>query len=229
LNVNKNNGEQEVIKSQGTGKVEAVSVQGEMKHVRWGMSGGNGVLCHGVAVEGKTGVVLDNFAMRSTSGVHLLSLDADYLKALNAVRPYDLIILHYGLNVAGKNTTNYDGFVGQISQVVRKFKECFPNTSILITSVGDRESKVQGELHTMPGVLALIQYQQKLAADNEVAFWNLYEGMGGDGSIVKLAEKKPAEARKDYTHITHEGGRTLAEPYFKAIAAGYEQYQIMEK
>jgi hypothetical protein len=81
----------------------------------------------------------------------------------------------------------------------------------------------------MPGVLVLIQYQQKLAADNEVAFWNLYEGMGGDGSIVKLAEKKPAEARKDYTHITHEGGRTLAEPYFKAIAAGYEQYQIMEK
>ncbi|MBQ2366082.1 MAG: hypothetical protein II293_02870 [Bacteroidaceae bacterium] len=229
LNVNKNNGEQEVVKSQGTGKVEAVSVQGEMKHVRWGMSGGNGVLCHGVAVEGKTGIVLDNFAMRSTSGVHLLSLDTDYLKALNAVRPYDLIILHYGLNVAGKNTTNYDGFVGQISQVIRKFKECFPNTSILITSVGDRESKVQGELHTMPGVLALIQYQQKLAADNEVAFWNLYEGMGGDGSIVKLAEKKPAEARKDYTHITHEGGRTLAEPYFKAIVAGYEQYQIMEK
>ena len=75
----------------------------------------------------------------------------------------------------------------------------------------------------------MIQYQQKLAIENEIAFWNFYKAMGGEGSIVKMAEKSPAEARTDYTHITHEGGKPLAEIYFKALMAGYEQYKIAEE
>lgn len=229
LNVRKNGGEKETITSKGTGKVEALSIYGDMTQVRWETYGGNDILCHGVAVECNKGIVLDNFAMRSSSGMHLLSLNSDYLKQLNEVRPYDLIILHYGLNIANKHTMQYDGYVKRMSQIITKLKECFPNTSILITSVGDREDRINGELHTMPCVLALIQYQQKMAADNEVAFWNLYNGMGGDGSIVRMAEKKPAEAQKDYTHITRKGGKTIAEQYFKAIMAGYEQYKILTK
>lgn len=227
LNVVKNDSIKENLKSKGTGKVEAITTSGNMKHIRWGTSGANGVVCHGVAVEGKSGITLDNFALRSTSGVHLLTLSTEYLKALADVRPYDLIILHYGLNVAGKNTKNYDGYVSQMTKVIEKFKVAFPNASILITSVGDRENRINGELHTIPGALALIQYQQQLAAINKIGFWNLYEGMGGDGSIVKLSEKKPAEARKDYTHITHEGGKSLAKPFYEAIIAGFDEYKTM--
>lgn len=229
INVSKNGEGKETITSKGTGKVEALSVHGDMTQIRWEISGGNDILCHGVAVECNKGIVLDNLAMRSSSGMHLLSLNSDYLKQINEVRPYDLIILHYGLNIVNKHTMEYDGYVKRMSQFITKLKECFPNTSILITSVGDREDKINGNLHTMPSILSLIQYQQKMAADNEVAFWNLYNGMGGEGSIVKMTEMKPAEAQKDYTHITRKGGKTLAEQYFKAIMAGYEQYKIIAK
>jgi hypothetical protein len=199
-------------------------VDGNMKRVRWTLSGNQNVNAQGVAVEGKKGITLDNFALRATSGTHLQHLSADYLKQLAQVRPYDLIILHYGLNVASKNQLNYEYYVTGMSKVVSRLKECFPTTSILIVGVGDRETRIKGELHTMKGVLALMQYQQQLAALNEVAFWNLYEAMGGDGSIVKLSETKPAQARKDYTHITHEGGLTLATYFYDALLAGYDKH-----
>jgi hypothetical protein len=68
-----------------------------------------------------------------------------------------------------------------------------------------------------------------MAALNEVGYWNLFQAMGGEGSIVKMSETKPAQARKDYAHITREGGTVLSEYYFKAIKAGFEQYKIMEE
>ncbi|MBR4297258.1 MAG: hypothetical protein IKT82_03605 [Bacteroidaceae bacterium] len=225
FNVTMNDSIKKTVETKGTGKVEAVSVTGKMNHVRWTTSADRSVTGLGVAVEGKKGITLDNFALRSTSGSQLLNMDTTYLAEMSKVRPYDLIIIHYGLNVAGKNTTKYDFYVNSMSKVIERFKKAFPTTSILVVGVGDRETRIKGELHTMKGILALIQYQQQIAALNEVAFWNLYEAMGGDGSIVKLAEKKPAEARKDYTHITHEGGKTLADYYYKAILAGYEKYQ----
>lgn len=227
--VTMNDSVKQTVETSGTGEVEAVSVQGKMNHVRWTTSADRSVTGLGVAVEGKKGISLDNFALRSTSGTQLLNMDTTYLAEMAKVRPYDLIIIHYGLNVAGKNTTNYDSYVKSMSKVIERFKKAFPTTSILIVGVGDRETRINGELHTMKGILALIQYQQQLAALNEVAFWNLYEAMGGDGSIVKLSEKKPAEARKDYTHITHEGGRTLAAYCYKALIAGFDKYNHEKK
>lgn len=224
LSVTLNDSVKQKVQSEGTGKVEALRVDGNMNRVRWTLSGNQNVNAQGVAVEGKKGITLDNFALRATSGTHLQTLSADYLKQLAQVRPYDLIILHYGLNVASKNQLNYEYYVTSMSKVVSRLKECFPTTSILIVGVGDRETRIKGELHTMKGVLALMQYQQQLAALNEVAFWNLYEAMGGDGSIVKLSETKPAQARKDYTHITHEGGHTLATYFYDALMAGYDKH-----
>jgi hypothetical protein len=233
VNVTINDNEQATLTSKGTGEIEVLTIDGNFTQLRWDIENSDTLLakplCHGIAVESNEGIVLDNFAMRSTSGMHLSSIDSKYLKQLNKIRPYDLIILHYGLNVANKYTTKYDSYINQMSQLITKLKECFPTTSILITSVGDREDKIDGELHTMPSVLSMIKYQQKMAIENKVAFWNLYQAMGGEGSIVKMAEKSPAEARTDYTHITREGGKTLAEIYFKALMAGYENYKLTEE
>ena len=56
----------------------------------------------------------------------------------------------------------------------------------------------------MPGVKNLIRYQQALAANTHVAFWNMFEAMGGEGSMVEMVNSKPAMANYDYTHINSE-------------------------
>ena len=95
----------------------------------------------------------------------------------------------------------------------------------MIVSVGDRDYKTEeGDLRTMPGIRNLVRYQQRLAADNGVAFWNLFEAMGGNESMVKLVEANPAQANYDYTHINFRGGKYLAGLLYEALVYGKEQY-----
>ena len=49
--------------------------------------------------------------------------------------------------------------------------------------------------------------------------------MGGEGSIRRMAEAKPAEAGKDYTHINLRGGERVAKALFKSMVYGYEQHK----
>ena len=100
-----------------------------------------------------------------------------------------------------------------------------PQTALLVVSISDREDKVGGRLETAPGVKQLLATQQQMAIDGGVAFWNLYEAMGGEGSIKEMAERKPAEARKDYTHINRRGGDRIAGIFCRALLHGFESYK----
>ena len=114
-------------------------------------------------------------------------------------------------------------YTKQFSNVIAKFKRAFPEASILVVSVGDRDAKNEyGELTTMEGVTNLVAYQRKMAADSKVAFWNLYQAMGGNGSMARMTEKKMANL--DYTHINFSGGRHLAKLLFDALMNGKENY-----
>ena len=148
------------------------------------------------------------------------------LRQYNRLRPYDLIVLQYGLNVASQNVLNYTYYKNAMKPIVERLKEAFPETSILIVSVGDREYKDEnGELRTMPGVKGLIRYQQALAAETHVAFWNMFEAMGGEGSMVKMVEGKPQMANYDYTHINFRGGKHMAQLLFETLMYGKEQHE----
>ena len=76
----------------------------------------------------------------------------------------------------------------------------------------------------MPGVKNLIRYQQNIAAESCIAFWNMFEAMGGEGSMAKLVHAKPAMANYDYTHINFRGGKHLAGLLYETIIYGKEQY-----
>ena len=92
------------------------------------------------------------------------------MREFNEQRPYDLIILQYGLNVATERGRNYDKYIAGMQTTVQHLKEAFPQAAILIVSVGDRDYKTEeGELRTMPGIKNLVRYQQNLAADEAVA------------------------------------------------------------
>lgn len=200
-----------------------VETTGRMGRVRF--NGGSGATYYGVALEGKDGITLDNFSLRGSSGFPLLEIPESHLSAISEQRPYDLIVFQYGLNVADKKVRNYSSYAKQMKKVIERFKQLFPHTSILVVGVGDRENRVNGTLTTMPGILELSMAQQQMAVDEGVAFWNLYNGMGGEGSMRRMAEAKPAQAAKDYTHISHHGGKRLAEIFYRTLMHGFSQYE----
>ena len=195
---------------------------GNMKQVRFTLRGA--ATCYGVSLEGRNGISLDNFSLRGSSGTTLASIPENHLRALNEVHPYDLIVLQFGLNVANRKQKDYRGYLKQMKVIVERFKTCFPNASVLVVSIGDREDKTNGQLCTMPGVKELMTQQQVMSAEERVPFWNLYEAMGGEGSIRRMAEANPPEAGKDYTHINRRGGKRVANALFRALMHGYAQF-----
>jgi hypothetical protein len=209
---------------QGVGNVVAKSVSGSISRFNMTVTGGHGSRFYGVALDGYKGVVVDNFSMRGSGGQHLSGIPIETLRSFASVRPYDLIILHYGLNVANEKQKDYGGYTGQLGKVIDLMKQAYPHASILVVSMGDRDKRgSDGQMHTMGGVKEMVSYERKMASDHHVAFWNLYEAMGGDGSLAKMTEKK--QANLDYTHINFAGGRHLAELLFDVLMNGKENYE----
>lgn len=226
LNVSVNSGPNMAYVCAPSGELRQVSIKGNIGSVRWSVDRADSTLFYGLAMDGERGVVLDNFSLRGSSGLSLRSISTDMLSQFNRQRPYDLIILEYGLNVATKRGSNYDNYEKGLLTSIEHLKACFPQAGILLLSVSDRNYKTgKGELHTMPGVKNLIRYQQNIAAESKVAFWNMFEAMGGEGSMAKLVHAKPSMANYDYTHINFRGGRHLAGLLYEAMVYGREQYE----
>ena len=208
-------------------RMQVAQADGRIGTIRWRVQqAGKHTRCFAATMDSREGVILDNFSTRGSSGQQLAGIPMSVLKAYNRLRTYDLIVLQYGLNVASEEVKNYSYYTVEMEKVIAHLKEAFPEAAILIVSIGDRESKTEtGELHTMPGVKNLVRYQQALAAKTHVAFWNMFEAMGGEGSMVEMVNSKPAMANYDYTHINFRGGKHLANILFDALMYGKEQYE----
>lgn len=174
-----------------------------------------GVSLLGMSLEQQHGVTVDNFSLRGNSGLILSKLDLDYSKRLNTLRPYDLVILQYGLNVANAKQSDYSSYVKQMSKVIAHVKACFPSADILIMGVSDRGVKTSEGFETMKTIYNFISAQQRIARDNGLVFWNTFLAMGGSGSMARLVMQ--GKAAKDYTHVGFPGGRIVANAFMKAF------------
>lgn len=205
--------------------LQKMTVRGRIGGIRWRVNRADSALFFGAAMDGRRGIVVDNLSLRGSSGLSLRYIPEKALTDFNAKRPYDLIVLQYGLNVATPRGSNYDFYYKGMIETIEYLKACFPQAGILLLSVGDRDYRAStGEMRTMVGVKNLIRYQQNLAAETGVAFWNLFEAMGGEGSMAKLVKAQPAMANYDYTHINFKGGDYLAELLYEALIYGKEQF-----
>lgn len=197
-----------------------------MGRVRWSVDASGGdYTFYGATMDCRRGVVLDCYSMRSTTGANLLGVPESNIIEYDRLRHYDLIVVMYGLNAITPNITNYAGYKERMCQVIEHLKRNCPGSGILVVSVGDRcERGSNGEMRTMRGVLAMVKYQRLIAAESGVAFWSLFDAMGGAGSIVDMVEGHPREANSDYTHINFLGGKRLAGYFYKALLDGKQNY-----
>lgn len=179
----------------------------------------------GVALDGAGGVSLDNFSMRGTPGYTLTRIPIRTLMDIHRYRPYDLIILHFGLNVVNDSTTNAmcRRYINRMKKVVSNMRSAFPEAGIVVFSVPDRVQRGADGMHTLRGVEKMVGYQRQLASECGVAYLNLYQAMGGRESMKRYVDQ--GLAAKDYTHLNYKGGKVLAKHIFNSIQAGMEMYK----
>lgn len=172
---------------------------------------------YGIQTEADSGIVLDNYAFRGSTGMNLASINYNLLNKINKERPYDLVILHYGLNIGTDDQQDFSNYQRTMQRVIKYFKKATPQASYLIVSVGDKCVKRNKEWTSAPYIPYLIKTQQAIADSSGAYFFNLNTTMGGIGGIRTWATADTALAQKDYTHITNAGGKKVAQELLKVL------------
>jgi hypothetical protein len=178
----------------------------------------------GFSIESDSGAFVDNFSFRGNSGMPITKVPQSVYSGTNDCLGYDLIILEYGLNAVNPKVTDFSWYVRGMTNVIKHIQASFPNTSILLISVGDKSYRKDGVYQTDPSVSILVEAQKKMAKDNKLAFWSLYNAMGGNGSMVKWVEGDTVLANKDYTHFNFRGAHKVGKLLFNKLMSEYSDY-----
>ena len=181
-----------------------------------------GTYFYGVSFETGNGIYVDNFPLTGNSGVSLTFLKKKILQKFDQYLNYRLIIIQFGVN-ATQLTMNFKWYKNKMVKVIKHFKKSFPNASILVISVGDKSIKRGSRFVTDPKVLQLLKTQKEIVAKANVAFWNLYEAMGGKNSLNKWVNAGPPLGLRDYIHFTNLGGKVVADLITKALMKEYKK------
>jgi len=181
----------------------------------------------GTVLEDNNGIVVDNFSLRGNTGMLLSELDVKQCRAFSKIRPYDLIVLQYGLNVVSENILNYGWYRARMVSTIKHLQECFPDTDILLLGVSDMGYQAERTIKTMPAVLALLHAQRQTAQQAGITFWNTFGAMGGENSMRHYVERNWAS--KDYTHLSFRGGREVANALVKSLLLEKEFYDVAEE
>ncbi len=172
---------------------------------------------YGIQTEADTGIVLDNYAFRGSTGMNLASISYNLLNNVNKERPYDLVILHYGLNIGTDDQQDFSNYQHTMQRVIKYLKKFTPQASYLIVSVGDKCVNRNKEWVSAPYIPYLIKTQRALADSTGAYFFNLNTTMGGIGGMRTWVTADTALAQKDYTHITSAGGKKVAQELVKVL------------
>ncbi|MGB3946957.1 MAG: hypothetical protein WBM13_03165 [Bacteroidia bacterium] len=178
----------------------------------------------GFSMESDSGVFVDNFSFRGNSGMPNTKVSQSIYSGTNRHLDYDLIILEYGLNAVSPKVKDYSWYEKGMDNVIKHLQASFPNTSILLVSVGDKSYRQNGVYETDPSVPLLVETQKRLAKNNKIAFWSLYDAMGGYGSMVKWVQGDTVLANKDYTHFNFKGAHKAGKMLFTKLMDEYKAY-----
>ena len=186
---------------------------------------GDSLSIFGISDESDNGVILDNLSLRGNSGTPMQAIPEKMLRGFNKYLKYDLIVLQYGTNVVAGADTNMVWYERGMINVINRLKRNFPQADILLISVGDKSYKENMQFVTQPSVPALVERQRKIARHTGVAFWNLYQAMGGPNSMVKMVESDLPMANKDYTHLNARGAAFIGKIISNNLLNEYHLYK----
>lgn len=209
-----------------TQKMEQIEWTDSISEISFSFSNAQGFKALGVVLEDNSGVVVDNYSLRGSSGLNLEALDSALCVQLREIRPYDLIVLQYGLNVANAETLQYGWYRKRMIATIQRLQRLFPDANLLLLGVSDRSYQEVGEYVTMPAVLALMHEQRKVAQQTQIPFWNMFKAMGGENSMVSYVDNNWAS--KDYTHLSFRGGREVAKSLLNAIILEKQFYDKVQ-
>ena len=176
---------------------------------------------YAVSLEAEKGVIVDNIPMRGCTGTIFTDIDSTQLATFYRETNTRLIIMQFGGNAIPFNEqpSTIAGTVQSLRKQVRYLRQCAPEASILFVGPGDMLTLIDGEATTYPLLPYMDRLLRKMAAEEHIAYFSLYEMMGGKESMLRW--QKNGWAGSDGVHFTRRGaeiaGEKLSEYILKTL------------
>ena len=184
---------------------------------------------YGIMIDNGPGVSVDNIPLRSSSGNQFTLVTDTILRKCYQLSNVGMIIMQFGGNTVPSvySTKSINDYCAQMQKQIRRVKSVCPNATILFIGPSDMSHSYGGSLQTYKFLPAMIDSLRNMCLRNHVAYWDLYEVMGGRNAMVAWVKK--GWAGPDYVHFTPTGANYVGKTLSENFATLYELYLTRRK
>ena len=186
---------------------------------------------YGVMLDGNSGIALDNVALRGCSGTIFTRIDEKLLRQSYDMLGVRMIILQFGGNrMPGITSTAQIGaYAKELEKQIQYLKGIVPQATLLFIGPSDMGKSYNGKMGTWKGLPELNDSLKAMTLRNEVAYWDMFHVMGGEGSMAQWVKHQPALAGPDYIHFTFTGAQEIGTQLAKSFTTYYDFYQLRQR
>lgn len=186
---------------------------------------------YAVLLDGEAGVALDNVALRGCSGTIFTRINEDVLRQSFDLLDTRLILLQFGGNrmpgIAGSG--NIAAYMKELEKQINYLKQVAPQCTFLFIGPADMGKSYNGKMGTWKGLPELNDSLRAMSLRNDVAYWDMFNVMGGEGSMAQWVKHNPPMAGPDYVHFTFRGAQEIGSDLAKSFTTYYDFYKLRQR
>lgn len=186
---------------------------------------------YAVMLDGDYGVAVDNNALRGCSGTIFTRINKALMETSFKLIDTRMIILQFGGNrmpmISG--TKNIVSYMEELDKQIKYFKEVAPQATLLFIGPADMGKSYNGKVTTWKGLPELNDSIKAMALRNDVAYWDMFHVMGGEGSMAEYVKHKPALGSPDHIHFTFLGAQEIGNNLAKSLIIYHDFYQLRQR
>lgn len=185
---------------------------------------------YAVLLDGGPGVCVDNIPLRGCSGTIFTRMDKKVLAESFRLLNTRLIILQFGGNRMPSihSTKNIVRYMGEIEKQIAFFREIVPEATLLFIGPSDMSRSYNGKMETWKNLPELNDSLKAMALRNNMAYWDMFHVMGGEGSMAQYVKHSPALASRDYIHFSFIGAQKIGTALAKSMTTYYDFYKLRQ-
>jgi len=182
---------------------------------------------YGVELAENKGVIVDNIALRGSSGTIFTQTDFKHSTKMYSDLDPGLFILQFGGNVMPyiKDQKAIDSYGRWFAGQIKRLRQSCPNAAVIVIGPSDMSTKVKDKYVTYELLPAVVEALKKAAISTGSGYWDMYQAMGGKNSMPAWVNAKPELAAPDYVHFTPKGSTLISNMFYNAFILEYNNYQ----
>jgi lysophospholipase L1-like esterase len=181
---------------------------------------------YGVELVENRGVIVDNIALRGSSGTIFTQTDFKHSTKMYTDLDPGLFILQFGGNVMPyiKDQKAIDSYGRWFAGQIKRLKQSCPGVAVIVIGPSDMSTKIKDKFVTYEYLPAVVQALKNAALSTGSGYWDMYQAMGGYNSMPGWVNAKPELAAPDYVHFTPKGSTLISNMFYNAFILEYNNF-----